>query len=394
MAGRLRAARRLAVRGLAPDEDVRAGRRAGRAARCPRRCRARCCGSTSTRASTSREGQTLRPARGDEDGAGGARRRPPASSRAVLVAAGELVSRGQALVELDGTSERSRSRHGRRGRAARRPAERGRDWCRRPTKVRFVELLAAPACRWSRRRRSSSRRAVPQLADAEEVLPAVDRREGVRYPVLVPNMRGLERAEAAGADAIAVFTAASEAFARANVNMTIAESLDAFGPVLDRAARARDVDARVRVDGVRLPLRGAGRPGGDVARVAARCGAGVRRDLDRRHDRRGPAGAGAGSSRRCRATCPPSGSRCTCTTRAAGRWRTSRPGLEAGHRASSTPPRRPRRVPVRPRCAGQPRHRAAGRAARPPRHRPRRRPRPPHRRRRRAALPARGLTRV
>ena len=60
----------------------------------------------------------------------------------------------------------------------------------------------------------------------------------MRYPVLVPNLRGLERAVAAGADAIAVFTAASEGFARANVNMTIAESLAAFAPVLDQALAA------------------------------------------------------------------------------------------------------------------------------------------------------------
>jgi hydroxymethylglutaryl-CoA lyase len=59
--------------------------------------------------------------------------------------------------------------------------------------------------------------------------------DGVRYPVLVPNMRGMERAEAAGATALAVFTAASEAFTQRNIGMTIDESLDAFRPVLSRA---------------------------------------------------------------------------------------------------------------------------------------------------------------
>jgi isopropylmalate/homocitrate/citramalate synthase len=63
----------------------------------------------------------------------------------------------------------------------------------------------------------------------------LERRMGLRYPVLVPNLRGLERAEAAGADAVCVFTAASEPFTRANINMTIAESIDAFRPVLARA---------------------------------------------------------------------------------------------------------------------------------------------------------------
>ena len=81
-------------------------------------------------------------------------------------------------------------------------------------------------------------RAIPQLADADEVFPRIDRLPGVRYPVLVPNLRGLERAEAAGVDAVAVFTAASEAFTHHNIGMSIEESLEAFAPVLERAAEA------------------------------------------------------------------------------------------------------------------------------------------------------------
>jgi len=105
-------------------------------------------------------------------------------------------------------------------------------------KVRFVEALAEAGLPVVEVTSFVSPRAVPQLADADEVLPAVQRREGVRYPVLVPNLRGLERAVAAGADAIAVFTAASEGFARANINMTIAESLAAFAPVVEQALMA------------------------------------------------------------------------------------------------------------------------------------------------------------
>ncbi len=105
-------------------------------------------------------------------------------------------------------------------------------------KVRFVEALAEAGLPVVEVTSFVSPRAVPQLADADEVLPAVQRREGVRYPVLVPNLRGLGRAVAAGADAIAVFTAASEGFARANINMTIAESLAAFAPVLEQALMA------------------------------------------------------------------------------------------------------------------------------------------------------------
>ena len=105
------------------------------------------------------------------------------------------------------------------------------------TKVRFIEMLAAAGLPVVEATSFVHPAAVPQLADADQVLPAIARRPGVRYPVLVPNMRGMERAIAAGADAIAVFTAASEAFSQANIRMTIAESLEAFSPVL-AAARA------------------------------------------------------------------------------------------------------------------------------------------------------------
>ena len=105
------------------------------------------------------------------------------------------------------------------------------------TKVRFIEMLAAAGLPVVEATSFVHPAAVPQLADADQVLPAIARRPGVRYPVLVPNMRGMERAIAAGADAIAVFTAASEAFAQANIRMTIAESLEAFAPVMS-AARA------------------------------------------------------------------------------------------------------------------------------------------------------------
>jgi hydroxymethylglutaryl-CoA lyase len=105
-------------------------------------------------------------------------------------------------------------------------------------KVRFVEALADAGLPVVEVTSFVSPKAVPQLADADEVLPAVRRRDGVRYPVLVPNVRGMERAVAAGADAVAVFTAASEGFTRANINMTIAESLRAFAPVLERALQA------------------------------------------------------------------------------------------------------------------------------------------------------------
>jgi hydroxymethylglutaryl-CoA lyase len=102
-------------------------------------------------------------------------------------------------------------------------------------KVRLIDELSEAGLTVIEATSFVSPRAVPQLADAEDVLQAIDRRPGVRYPVLVPNERGLERAEAAGADAIAVFTSATDAFAAANINMSIEESLDVIEPVLERA---------------------------------------------------------------------------------------------------------------------------------------------------------------
>jgi len=104
-------------------------------------------------------------------------------------------------------------------------------------KLRYLELLAAAGLREIEATSFVSARAIPQLADAEEVMAGLTGRPGVRYPVLVPNALGLERAEAAGADALAVFTAASSAFTQRNIGMTVDESLEAFAPVLDRAGQ-------------------------------------------------------------------------------------------------------------------------------------------------------------
>ena len=105
-------------------------------------------------------------------------------------------------------------------------------------KVAFIEALADTGLPVVEATSFVSPRAIPQLADADEVFPRIHRLPDVRYPVLVPNVRGLERAESAGADAVAVFTAASEAFTQANIGMSIEGSLAAFTPVLERARAA------------------------------------------------------------------------------------------------------------------------------------------------------------
>src|SRR3954452_11583987 len=103
------------------------------------------------------------------------------------------------------------------------------------TKARFIGLLADAGLREIEATSFVAPSAIPQLADADDLMRGLPRTTGIRYPVLVPNLRGLARAEAAGADAIAVFTATTDAFTTANIGMTVAESLSAFAPVLDRA---------------------------------------------------------------------------------------------------------------------------------------------------------------
>lgn len=109
---------------------------------------------------------------------------------------------------------------------------------------------------------------IPQLADAAEVMAALRPRAGVEYPVLVPNPQGLERALAAGARAVAVFTAASDAFNRKNINCDIAESLERIRPVVERA-RAGALPVRAYVScALGCPYQGAVAVA-DVVRVAA-----------------------------------------------------------------------------------------------------------------------------
>src|SRR5690242_18145257 len=92
-------------------------------------------------------------------------------------------------------------------------------------KLRFIELLRDAGLTEIEATSFVSPKAIPQLADASDLLPQLPAAPGVRYPVLVPNLRGLDRAETAGANAIAVFTAASSAFTQHNIGMTVEESL-------------------------------------------------------------------------------------------------------------------------------------------------------------------------
>ena len=111
------------------------------------------------------------------------------------------------------------------------------------TKLRLIDDLAAAGLNVIESGSFVNPKWIPQMADSAEVFRGLQRRAGVRYTALTPNLQGLERALDAGADEVAVFAAASEAFSRKNINCGIAESLQRFEPVM---ARAEAAGVRVR----------------------------------------------------------------------------------------------------------------------------------------------------
>jgi len=136
-----------------------------------------------------------------------------------------------------------------------------------PTKIELIDRLSATGLQTIEATSFVSPKWVPQLADAAEVYTGIQKKPGLRYPVLVPNLQGYARAREVGVDEIAVFTAASEAFNRKNINASIAESLERFAPVIERA-KADAVAVRGYVSTVLgCPYQGEV-PLADVVRVA------------------------------------------------------------------------------------------------------------------------------
>ncbi|MGX5914388.1 hydroxymethylglutaryl-CoA lyase [Aliidiomarina sp. Khilg15.8] len=122
--------------------------------------------------------------------------------------------------------------------------------------LRYIEAGSFVSPKW-----------VPQMADSGEVMQRIERRQGVTYAALTPNLKGFEAAMAAQADEVAIFGAASEAFSQKNINCSIAESLDRFAPVVE-AAKAQGIRVRGYVSCVLgCPYQGEV-PLADVARVA------------------------------------------------------------------------------------------------------------------------------
>ena len=105
-------------------------------------------------------------------------------------------------------------------------------------KVALVDCLSGAGFRRIEVASFVSPKWVPQMADSAEVLAGITRAKGVRYAALTPNMRGFEAAQAARADEVAIFGSASEGFSKANINATIAESLERFAPVAAAASVA------------------------------------------------------------------------------------------------------------------------------------------------------------
>ncbi len=136
-------------------------------------------------------------------------------------------------------------------------------------KIRLIDLLTEAGLPAIEATSFVSPKWVPQMADAPQVMAGIRRRPGVTYPVLVPNLKGLEAAMVANAIEVAVFAAATESFSRRNTNCSIEESFERFAPVCARA-----LENGIRVRGyisvaVGCPFEGDVAPGA-VAEVARR----------------------------------------------------------------------------------------------------------------------------
>lgn len=136
-------------------------------------------------------------------------------------------------------------------------------------KIELIERLAEAGLPVVEATAFVSPKWIPQMADNAQVLAGLARKPGIVYPVLVPNMKGFEAALAAGAEEIAVFSAASESFSQKNTNCSIAESFERFKPVM-QTARARGLRVRGYIScAIACPYEGPVAPA-QVADVAAR----------------------------------------------------------------------------------------------------------------------------
>jgi len=111
-------------------------------------------------------------------------------------------------------------------------------WVETETKIALIEKLAQAGLTKIEATSFVSPKWIPQMKDAFEVLSGIERRPGVSYPVLTPNIKGFEKALEAGATEVAVFGAASEAFSQNNINCSIVESVERFHPIIAAAQKS------------------------------------------------------------------------------------------------------------------------------------------------------------
>ncbi len=106
------------------------------------------------------------------------------------------------------------------------------------TRIELIQRLAGAGLRVIEAGSFVNPKWIPQMASSEDVFAGIARHADTRYVALTPNLKGFERAQAAGADEVAVFAAASEAFSQKNINCSISESLQRFEPVMSAAVAA------------------------------------------------------------------------------------------------------------------------------------------------------------
>ena len=111
-------------------------------------------------------------------------------------------------------------------------------WVPTEIKIELIDKLAQSGIKTIEAASFVSPKWIPQMKDSSEVMDGIPKKPGVRYLVLTPNLRGLERALQAGAEEVAVFAAASEAFSQKNINCSISESIERFRPLIDEAIAA------------------------------------------------------------------------------------------------------------------------------------------------------------
>ena len=197
-------------------------------------------------------------------------------------------------------------------------------------KVAFITALADAGLRTIEAGAFVHPKWVPSMADTAEVYRDIPKDPGVDYPVLVPNIRGLERAIEVGVKSIAIFTAASETFNKRNINMSIDESFENFVPVVGRA-RSEGISVRGYVSlRAGMSLRRRDRSGESARGCGTPAGHGLLRSFHRRHHWRRHSSAGSRGDRHAHAGHSREAWRCTFMTPAGTALANTLAALEMG----------------------------------------------------------------